>query len=319
MSNTSPQENTVDGAPLVPSRPRGVMFAVALGALGFVVTPLASTVLLLPFVLLSKFNEALNPIEIVARLTRLEDSGLGGFFLVVMILVVGMVLVGSALTVFLCRRAVHSRKLAVITFISALGLQLAVGAVVFIFTMQRAQSTMQEGIEQERAYQQYARIGEIVYSAHEPYTDWQAVNGQMVQTSLYRRLVISIPVSVAQAGTYQAGIRYSGDAAGTVNLATTRKQVVQELGVGAQVMTAEFQFAESGGYGYLTPKTAQVELYYLASKEEILGQMRSGSANTREREIVEQFVKEQGLEDSGLDGESTFRKFVERKEVQFAP
>lgn len=97
------------------------------------------------------------------------------------------------------------------------------------------------------------------------------------------------------------------------------KGIIRTFKTKDHTVKIEFAANEAGGhYGYWSPSNvdgnARVQLSYLASKQEIVGNLNSEPSI--DKKILKRF-----LEDEGLDEESRntqlVRKFIEIKETQF--
>ena len=148
---------------------RQLLIAISLGLLTFVITPLVTIAIVLPFLLLGKVSEAFNPIIIISKISGLQ--GLGGFFAAQFILIGFFALAGNFATAIISWLINHSKKLAAVTFLSALTLQFVALAIILPMTIRQSQRTMVAGIEHEKAIQQFAEIGNISYEVQEPYSD----------------------------------------------------------------------------------------------------------------------------------------------------
>ena len=119
----------------------------------------------------------------------------------------------------------------------------------------------------------------------------------------------------SRAGTYQVNVQYSDSEIGSTPL----KDVTQALDVGANTVRIEFLANESREYGYLSPKsakgTAQIQLSYLASEKELLNKINSD--HQIDKKILDQFLKDEGLNTREAQSKPTINKFIERKIVQF--
>lgn len=299
------------------ARPKGkLLVAVLLGLLTFVVTPLVAVIIAVPFIFLGKISEGLNPIIFVAAILGLRE--LGGFFAAQFTLTVFVSLLGDGAVAAISWFINRSKKLAAVTFVSAVIFQCVSDLIIFPVVVQRSRETMLAGIESEKSYQQLARIGNVSFDVQEPYSDVEMDNRRPEYGRLYKKLQIVIPVSVSQAGTYQMHVRYSFSKAGETG-STSMRNVTEPLGVGEHTVKIEFSAHEISSYGFWSPAsvggTAEVQLSYLASGEELLGKIdSSGPVDTK---ILEHFLKEEGLDTRAVRTRPAIHKFIERKEVHF--
>jgi len=174
---------------------RRVLTAVTLGLLTFVITPLVAVVFAIPFLLLGETSEAFNPIIIIAQILGLRE--LSGFFTAQFILIGFLALTGDFATAIISGRSCHLTKMAVLTFFSALTFQLAAVGIIIPITLKLSQSTMQVGIDREKAYGKYAAIGDISYKVHGQYSDREITNLHPEYGPLYKKLEIVVPLSIS--------------------------------------------------------------------------------------------------------------------------
>ena len=297
--------------------PKGKLpVAILLGLLTFVVTPVIAIVVAIPFFFLGKISESFNPIVIIAGIFGLRE--LGGFFAAQFILIAFLALLGDFGTAIISWFINRSRKLATITFVSALVFQVVSVAIVLPATIRKSQETIQSGIESEKSYQQFAQIGDVSFDVQEPYSDIEIGNRHPEYGPMYKKLRILVPVSVSQPGTYQVNVRYSFSKAGETG-STPMRDAMATLGIGTQTMQVEFLANEITSYGFWSPAsvggTADIQLSYLASEKELLDKINSDSAI--DKKILEQFLKDEGLDKREAQTKPTVNKFIERKEIHF--
>lgn len=290
----------------------GVLPAILLGLLTFVVTGVTALVIAIPFFFLGKISESFNPIVIIAGIFGLRE--LGGFFAAQFILLALFALIGDFGTAVISWFINRSKKLASITFVSALIFQVV--AIVFILpaALKKSQETMNAGIRREKSYEQYARVTDVSFELQEPFSESRGINGKLVEVSLFKKLILVVPLSVSRAGTYRVNVEYSDNEIGS----TLMKDAVGVLTIGTHTIRVEFLANESREYGYASPGsvkgTAQIQLFYLVSKKELLSSLKSASAVNQK--ALQRFMKDEGL-NRGTSPDSTVNKFVERKKVQF--
>jgi hypothetical protein len=290
----------------------GLNVAILLGIPTFVITPVIALVISIPFFFLGKISESFNLILIIAGIFGLQE--LGGFFAAQCILLAFFALLGDFGAAIISWFINRSKKLAAVTFASALIFQIIAAAVVLSLTLNKSQETMNAGIEREKSFEQYAAIGDVSFEVQESFSESRAINGKLVEVSLFKKLILIVPITVSRAGTYQINAQYKDSEIGS----TPRKDVIQALDVGANTVRITFLANESREYGYSSPKstkgTAQIQLSYLASQQELLESLKLDS--TADQKVFQQFMKDEGL-DKGVNPNSTVNKFVGRKEVQF--
>ena len=290
--------------------------AILLGFLTFVVTPVVAIIVAIPFFFLGKISESFNPIVTIAGIFGLRE--LGGFFAAQFILIAFLVLLGDFGTAIISWFINRSKKLATVTFVSALIFQFVSVAIVLPATIRKSHETIQSGIAREQSYQQYAQIGDVSFDVQEPYSDIEIGNRHPEYGPMYKKLRISIPVSVSQPGTYQVNVRYRFSKAGESGSAPM-KEAVGTSGIGQQTMQVEFLAHEISSYGFWSPASvggiAEVQLSYLASEKELLDKI--GSDSTIDQKILEQFLKDEGLDKREAKTKPTINKFIEKKEIHF--
>jgi hypothetical protein len=292
------------------------LLAVFWGLLAFVVTPLVAIVILLPFLLLGKISESFNPTIIISKIFELR--GLGGFFTAQFTVIGVSALIGAFATAIISWLINHSKKLATITFVSALIFQFVSVAIIFTLTIKDSKETMMAEIRSEKVYQHFAKIGNVGFEVKEPYSDIEIDNLHPEYGLLYKKLQINIPLSVSQAGVYQVHFRYSFSKANKTG-GTPMKNTTKSFGVGEHTMQVEFLAHEISNYGFWSPAsvggTVDIQLSYLASENELLDKISSDSAI--DKKIFDQFLKDEGLKTRLAKAKPTINKFVERKAIQF--
>lgn len=295
---------------------RQSLLAVFLGLLTFVVTPLVAIVIVLPFLLLGKISDAFNPTIIIAKITELQ--GLGGFFAAQFIIIGFFALIGDFATAIISWLINHSKKLATITFVSALIFQFASVTIILTVTIKNSQEKMMARIRSEKVYQQFAKIGNVGFEVQEPYSDFEMDNLHPEYGLIYKKLQIIVPVSISQAGVYQVHVRYSFSKAKKTG-STPMKNATENFGVGEHTMQVEYLAHEISNYGFWSPAslggTVDIQLSYLASEKELLDKINSDSAI--DKKILDEFLKDEGLKTKVANTKPTINKFVERKVIQF--
>jgi hypothetical protein len=295
---------------------RQSLLAVFFGLLTFVVTPLVAIVILLPFLLLGKISDAFNPTIIIAN--NFELLGLGGFFAAQLIIIGFFALIGDFATAIISWLINHSKKLATITFVSALIFQSVSVAIILTMTIKNPQETMMAGIISEKVYQQFAKIGNVGFEVQDPYSDIEIDNLYPEYGLIYKKLQIIIPVSVSQAGVYQVHVRYSFSNAIKTG-STPMKNTTESFGVGEHIMHVKFLAHEISNYGFWSPAsvggTVDIQLSYLASENELLDKINFDSAIDKKN--LDQFLKDEGLKTRVAKNKPTINKRVERKTIQF--
>ncbi len=115
---------------------------------------------------------------------------------------------------------------------------------------------MRAEIESEKAYQNFARIGNVSFEIQEPYSDIEIGNRHPEYGFMYKKLKIIIPVSVSQVGTYQVYVQYSFSKAEETG-ATSMKDTTEILNVGNHIMQIEFLAHEISSYGFWSPASVK--------------------------------------------------------------
>ena len=303
--------NTGSSHPGTPPR-GGWILAVSLGLLTFVVTGVIAVLMAIPSLFLGKVWESFNPLLAISKLFSLRD--LGGFFAAQMILIALLAILGDLGTAILSWLIHRSRKWAVVTFFSALTFQIVAVAFAVPATLQKSQATMDAAIKAEHLYTQYASIGAVEFELQDPFKQSWGINGKLVELSLSKKLILVVPVSVLQAGTYQVNAYYRDTEIGS----TPMKEIRRTLSVGTHIFRIEFPTSDSCQYGFSDPGTAKgiacVQLGYLASKKEIMESFKAYPSV--DRWIFRQFIKDAGLE-KGVPSDAVVNKFVAEKEIRF--
>ncbi|MBI3440403.1 MAG: hypothetical protein HY052_01120 [Proteobacteria bacterium] len=203
-----------------------------------------------------------------------------------------------------------------VTFVSALVFQSIYVAISLPRSFRHSEETLNADLEREKSFEQYATIGDVSFDLQEPYSDKRGINGELVELSLFRHLAIIVPISVTHPGVYQIYLQYHDNTVGGNN--EFEKEVTQDLHIGSNMLRIEFPWNESRGFGYASPKIAKggarIQLSYLASPQELFGNLKPGSSV--ERNILQKFMKERGF-DKGLSSTSHINQFVSQKQVQF--
>ena len=306
-------ESNFSNSSLPSKKPKGgLILAILLGLLTFVITGAIALAISIPFFFLGKISESFNPIVIIAGIFGLRE--LGGFFAAQFILIAVFALIGdfgSAIVSWVINR---SKKLAAITFVSALIFQIIFVAIVLPATLKISQKIMNAGIAHEKSYGQYATIGDVSFELQEPFSESRGINGKLVEVSLFKKLILVVPISVSQTGTYQVYARYRDSKIGS----TPMKNITQALNLGANTIRIEFLANESREYGYVSPKStkgiAKIQIAYLVSKKGLLDSIKWDS--TVDQKVLQQFIKDEGL-DKEVSLDSTVNKFVGMQDVQF--
>ena len=289
-------ESNLYNSNLLNEKPKGgLLLAILLGLLTFFIT---SVIALIVIILFLPFG-----INVAAILLY---GAWGGYVVAQFTLFILFALFGNFGTAIISWFINRSKKLATITFFSALIFQIIVITIGIPLTLKKSQKTMNAGIEIEKSFKKYATIGDVKFEVQEPFSKF--VNGKEV--FLFQKLILIIPISVSRAGTYQISARYNNE--------TPMKNVTQLLNAGANTIRIEFLANESREYGYFLPTStksiANIELSYSVSQKEILDNMKSDK--TIDPKILQQFIKDQGL-DKGINSNSNVNKFIGKKKVQF--
>jgi len=292
---------------------KDVLLAVGIGLLTFVVTPIIAMVIAVLFSLLRIVAKGIYPVVIIAELFNLRE--LSGYFATQIILVGFIALIGDVAVGAISWLINHSKRLAVISFVSALTFQIIYMAIVLPATLKKSQEVMNAGVPSEESFEQYAAIGDVSYEITEPFLEHRGINGKLVEVSLSRKLAMVIPIYVLHAGPYQINAQYSDSQIGS----TPIKDIMRNLDAGANTVKIEFFANESRERGYLSPKsvrgTAQIQLSYLASSKELFDKIKSDSRI--DKNVLNQFLKDERLRGRDVQSETRINKFVERKEVKF--
>ena len=155
---------------------------------------------------MGKIPETFNPITTIAKNSGLQ--GLGGFIAAQFIFLGLLAVIGDFAAALISWRAYQSKKLATLTFISAIIFQVVAVLIVLPTTVGQSQGIIESGIEREKKYKQYAQLGDIKYEVYEPYSDREITNLYPEYGTIYKRLEIVVPISVAQPGIYMVAVEY---------------------------------------------------------------------------------------------------------------
>ncbi len=257
-----------------------VLQAIAMGLLTFAVTPIVTLLITVPLLIFGKISEAFNPIIIVSRIFDFRE--LGGFFASQLFFVGVLTLIGDFATAILSWRKFYSKKLAAITFLSAISFQFIAVGIILPLTIQQSRRIIEAGIAHESAYGQYATIGKIGSEVYGKYSDQEITNLHPEFGPLYKKLEILVPISVSQAGSYQVAVEYWFSKEGAHGN-TRVKEITRHFDAQEHIVIIEFDANESGGnYGYWSPKSVdgktRVQLNYITSKS---GATKRGQAVTK--------------------------------------
>lgn len=294
---------------------RPYLKAVSLGLLTFIVTPLVSIALGFVLLILGKLSEFFNLITFISYIAGLQ--GLGGYIAAKLIFIGFFALMGNAVTAIISWLIIRSKLLAGVTFISALGFQILLVFLVVHHVIKTTHVYQEAGGKANKVYQHYAKIGNVRYELQEPYSDHEIDNLVPEYGAIYKRFVLHVPVSISRAGTYRLTVQYRFR---TQSLwgSTSIKDITRTLGATDHEIQIVFLANEAGGgYGYWSPEAvggkAEVQLSYLASKNELVDKLKSGPSV--DKAIVKQFLQDEGLNKE--HNNSTVNKFIERKIIQF--
>ena len=284
----------------------GLMPAILLGLLTFVVTGIFAVIII---VILLPFKINLATLLLFGVWSGHVATQLGLFIL--------FALLGDFGTAIISWLVNRSKKLASITFVSALIFQIIALTVVIPAILKKSQETMSAGITKENSYTQYATIGDVSIDPQEPFRFPYASNGKMTEVPLYKKLIFNIPVSVSQPGVYEVNVQYTSDSSFYAN-SDSLPNTKQKLDIGNHIIKIEFVAGAAPNLGYELPSSvhgkASVQLDYLTLKKGLIDSLKSG--NAVDQKVLQQVMKDENL-DSGVNPSSTVNKFVERKEVQF--
>lgn len=275
----------MDSAPILPNqvlpdeKPKGnLVIAILLGLLTFIVTGILAVVLMVIF-LPFKINIA----------ALLLVGAWGGYAAIQLGLFILFALLGDFGTAVISWFVNRSKKLASITFVSALIFQIIALAVVIPATLKKSQETMNAGIAEEKSYTQYAIIGDITVDPQEPSNFSYALNGKLIETTLFKKLVFNIPVAVSHIGVYKVNVQYTSNSSFYAN-SNSSPSTKQIFDVGNHVIKIEFIAGVAPNLGYELPSSVHgrvsVQIDYLASTKELLDSLKSD--NTVDQKILQQ-------------------------------
>jgi len=237
------------------ARTKRIWGALLLGPLTLFATPLVALIVVAPFLLLSLVSSKTYVVEAVAKALHLEGSGLGGALLAVFIIVALLAILGDVAVALLSWLIYQSRSLAALTLGSAILTQaVGLGWSVETLLTQPMQSTQtarfvaeidSASVQFDRERREYAQLGPLHYDVRDPMDSFMT-NDHPELGPIYRRLVLTVPVSVRKAGTYKVYVRYVAAGDGFA-FHTPLLEAVDTLGVGERDITVEFD-GRSAGY-----------------------------------------------------------------------
>ncbi|OGW51243.1 MAG: hypothetical protein A2Z50_06490 [Nitrospirae bacterium RBG_19FT_COMBO_42_15] len=302
------------------AQPKGKLpIAVLLGLLTFVVTPIITIIIGAPIYFLAKLSDNFN-LTVILNIIGFRE--ISGFFAAYFILSGLFALLGDFATAIISWLINNrSKKLAAITFVSALVFQLVLVAIVVPMTIRESQVLTESIIEYEKSFRQFAKIGNASFSVQEPYSDAEIGNRRPEYGPKYKKLRIVVPVSVSHAGVYQVHVRYSFTKDGEWG-STPMKDTTETFDVGEH--TVEVEFIADGSHGFWSPAavngTAEIKLSYLVPEKEMVDEMKPDLDKEIHEKIMkgkEQLLKSQGLDFKDARAKPTINKFIEGKEVHF--
>ncbi len=290
------------------------LLAVCLGLLTFIVTPLVSIAVGFIFLFLGEISESVYLITIISDWSGLQ--GLGGYFAVQFIIIGFFALTGNAATAIISWLIIRSKLLAGVTFISALAFQFIIIVMVIPNSVKRSYSYIEASVETEKAFQQFAKIGNISYQLQEPYSESEMNNPVPEYGPIYKRFVLQVPISVSRAGAYRLSAQYRFATQGLWGN-TPMKAITRTFDINDHVVQIEFSANEAGGsYGYWSPNAvagkAEIQLSYLASKGELVENLEAST----DKKILKQLLEDEGP-DNEIKKKTTVNKFIDRKIIQF--
>ena len=261
-----------------------------MGALTYMVTPLTTLVVALPFLLMTGFREGAG-LEVIAKALHLE--GLGGFFVAMMILGLLFWLFGILATGFISWRVYRSRSLAALTMAAAFGFQV-VGAVVTYaartWTEGRDIATMDSAFEAADArIRDFASLGAPEVSVRGRRDHWGDSYPQF--GPYYEYMDVALPVLVRQPGTYHVEAQYQGAHPEIYNSGSSLDTTLA-LQAGRDTLRLSFRAsmyrspAYTGGRAWAETRYVMTDLDYLAMA---MPMMRI--AGGRRRELEKEFQK----------------------------
>ena len=246
---------------------RKYLFSILLGTLTFGVTPAIALIFSLPFLIPDLIPASYNPIKIITSIFGLTEAT--GYFAAQFIFIGLFALLGDFMTglisLFINNR---SKKLAFITFVSAIVFQVLFLVIFIPVTANTSQEIMETGIEKEGAYQKFAKIGNVNFSVKNTYSKTEIDNQHPEYGPFYKKLEIIIPVIVLHPGIYKVAVRYSYPE-NEKPVSTPMKSSRGTFEVGEHKIKIEFFAQEISSYGYWSPDSAKgfanIELSYIST------------------------------------------------------
>ncbi len=295
---------------------KSIFPAIFFGFLTFIISPITATIILSPYIIFIKVSgqtevpEAFNPIIIIGNLLNLE--GLGGYFVLTFIFLGLFLLLGDFVTAIISYFIYHSKKLALITFVSALIFQILALGIILPYQTFKSQRILDEGKKYEESFKTYANIGDNIdlrVSNLFSKVELAAQHRQMESYlgKLYKKLDINISINISTPGEYMLIVQYNysdGKVTGE-----ERKEVIKKLSKGSHNIKLEFPGWDNG---FLKPETVsgkiKMELFYLQSSDELMQELKSDRlANQND---LDEFLKNHKISNK-------INKSVDKKEIIF--
>jgi hypothetical protein len=279
--------------------------AVLLGALTFVVTPLAALLVAVPFLIMTGFRQG-AAVELIAKAFRLE--GLGGFFGAMMILGGLFWLLGCLAMGFVSWRIYRDQRLVALTVVSAFGFQIV--RTILSFTI----ATVTGGHDAagqdsafamvQRQIEGYAALGTPQVTVRGRHDDWG--DDYLEFGPYYEFLDVSLPILVRRPGNYHLEVRYQG---GHPELYSSGAglDTTLALGVGSDTLRLGFRPSMYRSPEY-TGGSARAEMRYMITQRQYFAlarpSLRMSSGGLRGLEAVferdPQMPRDEFVDSSGV-------------------
>lgn len=236
-------------------------------------------------------------------------GALGGYFALQFGLLILFALLGDVGAALISWKINGSKKLALITFFSALIFQIISVTVFFKSGVEDSHKSMNEAITEEKSYTNYAKIIDISVEAREPFKFLYALNGKMTEVDLFKKLIFNISVNVLEAGTYEFYLTYN-DGSDFDADSKSSPRVEKTLQVGHNNITIEMIAGSAPNLGYELPSAvaslATVQVGYLVSKKELMASTKF--VNKTDEKLSMEIIN---------NADEVISKFVEKKQKQF--
>lgn len=302
-----------------------ILKSVFFGLLSVIITPILAWIIL-PFIqsgelsilgVLSGIGAGpfLAPFFLIAILGAFALSGQPLYLALILPLLLISVVVTGLIAWFILK----SKRLAIITFYSAVVIQIAlfswlayIGLKVIPPTKQLGATTTNNpdvvACQGECVYTQYAKIGVPSVAFKEQFDFSYAINGQMDTARVYKKAEVQIPLTIQRNGNYEIIADY-GYSSQTKN---------EYLEIGERILSFEFVHGNYDKYGWSDKEKdiLRIRMSYLATKEELITQMNQENAEQNPAMQALTRRAQEAFFNDNKNLSTTVRKFVVDKEIE---